>query len=463
VTRTLTWQSRWRITLSLLLTVLVLGVVPLWGVVAHSASNHQWPGAFAVSWRGRFYHLLRSGVQPPPTDQQCRQQFGIPCYSPQEMQNAYDLTPVLNAGFTGKGQTIVIIDSFGSPTIKDDLHAFDQGYGLPDPPLFKVLAPLGTINFNSSNADMVGWAFESTLDVEWAHAMAPDANIILMTSPVDETEGVQGLPEFLYLERLAVKSHLANIISQSWGATENTLFTFGGRQLLKSFNDFYRQAAAAHVTVFASAGDAGVANVNINGQIYPFPTVNFPASSPYVTAVGGTTLMADTSGNYQSEVVWNDGPGSATGGGVSQFFAEPAYELGLPSSDQQILNGFRGLPDIAYNADPNTAILVYASFLGGNQVGWYFIGGTSEGSPQWSGIIADGNQMAGHPLGFLNPMLYQIGEGANYAQDFHDITQGNNSQGSIQGYNATPGWDPCTGWGSPQAANLLQDLIKLSR
>src|SRR5947209_5142361 len=210
------------------------------------------------------------------------------------MRNAYDITPVLNAGFNGKGQTIVIIDSFGSPTIVNDLHVFDAGYGLPDPPSFKILTPLGTIKFNPSNPDMVNWAFETSLDVEWAHSMAPGANIVLMTSPVAETQGVQGMPLFLKLEKYALKHHLGNIISQSWATTENTLFANKkGIKVLTDFENFYAVAAKKNVTVFSSSGDSGVANPDTHGNIYPFPTVNYPASSSYVTAVGGTSLTAD--------------------------------------------------------------------------------------------------------------------------------------------------------------------------
>jgi subtilase family serine protease len=215
--------------------------------------------------------FLASTTQPP-TDAQCRAQTGFPCYSPQEIRKAYDVTPLLDKGYTGKGQSIVIIDSFGSPTIQQDLKTFDAGYGLPDPPSFKILTPLGTIQFNPSVPDMVGWAAETTLDVEWAHAMAPDANIVLMTSPVDETQGVQGMPEFLYLEKYALNHNLGKIVSQSWGTTENTLFTPGGRQILNQFNDFYKQATTGeNVTFFASSGDNGTGNPDINGNIYPFP------------------------------------------------------------------------------------------------------------------------------------------------------------------------------------------------
>jgi subtilase family serine protease len=314
---------------------------------------------------------------------------------------------------------------------------------------------LGKLKFNPKTPDMIGWAAEISLDVEWSHAMAPDANIVLMTSPVDETQGVQGMPEFLYLEQYAVNHHLGHIISQSWATTENTLFTTpGGRKVISDFNTFYQKAAVENVTVFSSSGDGGVANPNINGKIYPFPTVNFPASSPFVTAVGGTSLFASIHGDYHSEATW-----SGSGGGISQFLKEPDYQKNLPASDQTLLNGHRGLPDIAFNADGGTGVLVYLSFPG-VPAGWYIFGGTSEGSPTWSGIIADGNQMAGHPLGFINPAVYALGYGSDYRESFHDITVGNNSQQGITGYNATPGWDPTTGWGTPKIATFLQELIE---
>ena len=400
-----------------------------------------------------------ASLQAPP-DAFCLDNFGIPCYSPQQIQNAYGLTPILKAGFTGAGQTIIIIDSFGSPTIANDLKTFDADYGLPDPPSLTVLAPLGTVPFDPTNSTQVGWAFETTLDVEWAHAMAPGANIVVLTSPVAETEGVQGMPEFLALEKYALKNKLGKIISQSWGATENTLFSAAGQQVFEEFEEFYQQAMQANVTVLASAGDSGSSNVDVNNVIYPFPTVIFPASSPFVTAVGGTSLYADTSGTYQFEIVWDDHYIGATGGGVSQQFSEPSYQRSLPASVQTTLGNHRGIPDVAYNADPNTPILVYVSFLGPQNAGYYFIGGTSEGSPQWAGIIADANQLAGHPLGFLNRKLYAIGKGSEF---FHDITFGSNAFNGfngVPGYSATSGWDLATGWGTPDVGTLVREMSK---
>src|SRR5262249_34877962 len=153
----------------------------------------------------------------------CEAAFKIPCYTPQLYRNAYDLTPILNKGYTGKGQTIVIIDSFGSPTAYSDLQRFDKDYNLPDPPSFQQLARSGTAPFDPNSPEQAGWAQETSLYIQWARALAPDANIVVLTSPVSETEGVQGLPEFLQLEKYAVDHHLGKIISQSWAATENTL------------------------------------------------------------------------------------------------------------------------------------------------------------------------------------------------------------------------------------------------
>jgi subtilase family serine protease len=394
-----------------------------------------------------------------PTDTLCRSLIGYPCYSPQEMRTAYGVSELLADGFDGKGQTIVIVDSYGSPTIDADLRQFDSDYGLPDPPSFQVVSPLGTVEFDPTNQDMVGWALETTLDVEWAHSMAPGANIVLLTSPVSETEGTVGMPQFIQIETYALDHHLGQVFSQSWGATENTLMDSAGQDVIAQFEAVYQRARAEHVTVFAGAGDSGSANLEQSGTtFYSFPTVNYPASSPWVTAVGGTSLTADTSGNYISEAVWDDY--GAGGGGVSQIFSEPIWQLPLPASDQTLLARHRGIPDVSYNADPSTGILVYAS-LPGLPAGYYLFGGTSEGSPQWAGIAADFNQIAGRPLGYLNAKLYLLGARGALAPVTHDITVGNNGFAGIPGYSATPGWDLATGWGTPKLAALGKALAAL--
>jgi subtilase family serine protease len=401
--------------------------------------------------------------------------YGAPCYSPKEIRKGYGLNGLINAGFDGAGQTIVILDSYGSPTIAADLATFDAGYGLPDPPSLTVLAPLGTVPWDPTTyPDQPGWAFETTLDVEWAHAIAPGAAIVLLTSPVDETEGVQGMPQFAALLKYALDHHLGKIISQSWSATENTLFadTAGpqGPQVFADFTALYTRAALEQVTVLAAAGDNGSSNNETDGvTFYPFPTVGFPASSPLVTAVGGTALNLDSSGKYLSETVWNDAGCCAGGGGISQVFQEPLYQkLSLPNSVQTQLGGKRGLPDVSYNASVlNDFINVYLSFSGlGAPPGWYGVGGTSEGSPQWAGIVADLNQYAGRPLGFLNPALYALGGFGRFDSFGRDITVGNNALVDVPGavapgYSATRGWDAASGWGTPNLVELPNHAFEL--
>ena len=303
--------------------------------------------------------------------------------------------------------------------------------------------------FEPNGTDEIGWAAETTLDVEWAHAMAPQANIVLLTSPVDETEGVQGLPEFDQLINYALDHHLGDVISESWGATENTLFTPAGERVMRNFENSYARAALMGVTALASTGDDGTGNLETDlTSIYPFPTVNFPAASPLVGAIGGTSLFADTSGNYQSETVWGNDTG-ATGGGISQQFREPIYQAFLPRSVQRQLGGARGIPDVSWNADPDTPILIYLSFLGPDAAGYYFIGGTSEGSPAVAGVVADLDSLAHRGIGLLSPYLYALGA---TGRGFNDVTVGNNGFNGVSGYNATPGWDLATGWGSPNLA-----------
>lgn len=442
---------------ALLLLVLLCSITFMTG--ASSLNNNHHLGALTMSHSG--IQGMRWGHTTPPSYSECLQQLGIRCYNPQQMRNAYNVMPMLDAGYTGKGQTIVIIDSYGSPTVAADLVKFDTDYGLPAPPSFQVLAPLGTVPFDAQNSDQVGWAQESNMDVQWAHVMAPGASIVLLTSPISETQGVQGMPEFLKLEQYALDHHLGKIVSQSWGTTEETLFTPAGKKILNSYNSFYQQATnVQHVTFVASAGDTGTANPDVNNKNYPFPTVGFPASSPWVTAIGGTSLYANAHGDYQLETAWNDGVGSASGGGYSQYFQSPDYQTQtFPPAVKATSHGYRGLPDVTYDGDPSTSIPVYLGFA--SDPDYHLFGGTSAGTPQWAGLVADANQWAGHPLGFLNARLYQLAaRQAQIGPIFHDIVVGNNAQGSVPGYQATLGWDAVTGWGSPIATVLFAHLLQ---
>jgi subtilase family serine protease len=369
------------------------------------------------------------------------------------MRVAYSVQSLLGKGFTGKGQTIVDIVSYGSPTLQQDMDVFDKQFGLP-PITIKIMSPLGTVPFDPTVKDMSGWADETTLDVQIIHAIAPDAGIVVLTSPVDETEGTIGLPEFRQLEQYAVTHHLGNIISQSFGASEVTLNDAAGKQEIQKWDAFFKQATTQQgITFFASSGDNGATDYSDlkATKLSQTPTTSFPTDDPWVTSVGGTTLQRD--GTAFQETAW-----SMSGGGFSSFFPTPSYQQTLPTSVQNQLNNRRGVPDVAGDADPSTGLAFYTS-----DGGWNLTGGTSASAPLWAAFMAIANQMAGHPLGFINPALYKLAASGVYTRDFHDITSGNNSVNrdgvTVQGYSAVQGWNPVTGLGTPVLDKLLPDLI----
>jgi subtilase family serine protease len=400
-------------------------------------------------------------ISPTPTSTTlavCPASLSTDCRTPYDLRVAYSVQSLLERGYTGKGQTIVDIVSYGSPTLQQDMDVFDQQYGLP-PITIKVLSPLGTKpHDNPTVKDTTGWADETTLDVQIIHAIAPDAGIVVLTSPVNETEGTIGLPEFRQLEQYAVTNHLGNIISQSFGASEVTLNTTAGKQEIQKWDTFYKQATTQQgITFFAASGDNGATDyTDLQAtKLSPTPTTSFPTDDPWVTSVGGTSLQRN--GTAFQETAWN-GSGGASGGGFSSFFSTPSYQQTLPASVQNQLKNRRGVPDVAGDADPSTGLAFYSS-----DGGWNLTGGTSASAPLWAAFMAIANQMAGYPLGFINSALYKLAVSNVYAQDFHDITIGNNSVDrdgvQVPGYPAVPGWDPVTGLGTPVLDKLLPNLI----
>jgi subtilase family serine protease len=408
-----------------------------------------------------------SGDSPPPTATSTHQVTSqgdaitacppplntVPgCHTPYTLRTAYDVETLTQQGDTGKGQTVIDIVSYGSPTLQQDMNVFDQQFHLP-PITIQVVSPLGAVAYNPAGKDMSGWAGETTLDVEIIHAIAPDAKIIVMTSPVDETEGTIGLPQFQALEQYAVAHHLGSIFSQSYVASEATLADSKSRQFVQQYANFYQQITTQDgCTVLSGSGDNGATDWdNIAAtQLAKTPTVNFPADVPWVTAVGGTSLLSSANGINES--AW-----SGSGGGMSKFFSEPSFQQGLPGSKQQMLGGQRGIPDVSADADPNTGMAFY--FNGQ----WTLTGGTSAATPTWAALVAIADQMAGHPLGNINPGLYKIGLSPNAQRDFRDITTGSNAVNTngvqLQGFQAATGWDAVTGLGAPLASNLIPDLI----
>ncbi|HEU5381828.1 MAG TPA: S53 family peptidase [Ktedonobacteraceae bacterium] len=373
------------------------------------------------------------------------------CQTPQSMRIAYGIAPLIQKGFTGKGQTVVDIVSFGSPTLQHDMDVFDNEFGLP-PITIQQIKPLNVPESDPHN-DKAGWASETTLDVEIIHALAPDAGIVVLISPVAETEGTVGLPEFRQLLQYSIDHKLGNIISQSWGASELTLKDAAGQAEIQKWDAIYKQATTqGGLTILSASGDNGATDYMdlAATRLSPNPTTSFPADDPWVTAVGGTSLHR--SNTHFSETAWDQ-----SGGGFSAFFPAPSFQQNMSASVQNVLKNRRGVPDVSGNADPSTGLAMYQNGT------WTLAGGTSASTPMWAALIAIGNQMAGHPLGFLNPTLYRLSQSPRYAQDFHDITVGNNSVNAngvvVTGYDAIAGWDAVTGVGSPNAANLLPDLI----
>ena len=419
---------------------------------------------------------VRDATAAPPTTAYCETHFKIACYEPAQVQQAYNLGPLFSKGITGKGETIVIVNSYGSPTVGHDLGVFDKKFGLPNPPSLKVIQPAGRVPRYRPTSNREGWAGETELDVEWSHVMAPDANIVVVATPTSENEGTTGFPAIVKAETWVVDHHRGGVISQSFSATEQT---FPSRKALLKLRGAYQDAARKGVTVLAASGDSGAADVKFNESTYYLhPVTSWPDSDPLVTGVGGTQLRQSAKGAWHS-VVWNDtynvptqqyifgskGPNPlAGGGGKSVVFPRPGYQNGVAG----VVGGRRGVPDISMSGACNGAVDMYQSFKG-QPAGWYPTCGTSEATPLFAGVVALADQVAGHPLGLINPALYKM-SALGAASGIVDVTRGNNTvsfpQGgklhTVTGFRARPGYDLASGVGTVNAALFVPELAKLA-
>ena len=414
----------------------------------------------------------------------------IVCYTPSFIKKAYAYPST--ATLDGTGQTFVIVDAFGSSTITGDLALFDKVFRIPNPPSFTIFCgnsatpfdtstcPVVNLNPNNVHHDQSGWAVETSLDVEYAHAMAPGANIVLDVASTSSGNAI------FSAETAAIAAFPGAIFSQSFGIPEGIVV--GNNNQVSQGETNYANGVAVGDTFFASAGDFGAT------QGFSTSQSSFPASSPENTAVAGTqglpynatgtlepcptsTPFSCTSGlssyhgpcvlgrtippncipdGYGGEQVWNEPQfGAATGGAPSLLFGVPSYQTGLGLTA-------RG-PDVDYNAAVDGGVLVVNTSVFGVSV-LFIVGGTSAGSPQWAGIAALANQARanlGKGLlgGNLNTDLYAIYHSARYSTDFHDITVGNNqAAGTPLGYSAGPGYDLASGIGSPIVDQLIADL-----
>src|SRR5881397_1277800 len=462
------------------LTIAALMLTPVGVSVVTSSFNYS---------PNLYYSLLGPATTVPQGIPLCKSSSlgNIVCYTPSFIKKAYEYPST--ATLDGSGQTIVIVDAFGSSTVASDLALFDSAFGIPAPPSFTIFCgnspkPFDTstcphVNINTNPMHGVfSWTIETSLDVQYAHAMAPGANIVLDVAATSSGNAINEA------EAAAIAAFPGAIFSQSFGIPEIFLTANNGQIMQAQTN--YANGVAMGDTFFASAGDTG-ADFGFGTEMS-----NFPASDLHNTGVTGTqglpynatgtlqpcptsTPFSCTSGlsayhgpcvlgrtvppncipdGYGGEQVWNEAQfGAATGGAPSIIEGVPSYQSGLG------LTG-RG-PDVAYNAAINGGVLVVYGGFGSPVV--FIVGGTSAGSPQWAGIAALANQarasLGKGPIGDLNPVLYSIYHSARYATDFHDITVGNDQLvGSSVGFSAGTGYDLASGIGSPIVDQLIVDL-----
>jgi subtilase family serine protease len=440
-----------------------IGAAGIRGTVAARTVAAQAAGGFRV--RPDVAMAAQQGFpfgQVPITDAQCEAELNIDCFLPTQVEAAYNLPALYSRGITGKGTTIAIIDAYGSPSISDDLATFDAYLGL-GAPSFQIVKYGNVPPFDNTNGDMVGWAGETSLDVEYAHAGAPGAKIVLVEAANDNSNTLVGALDF------AITHHLGDVISMSWGWPEADDSSDGG-----GYSGVFAAAAKAHITVVASSGDTGVSGYNNNGGYYSHPVVLWPASEPLVTAVGGTELNLNASGQRAGEdKAWNDtynqsvntdffgddGPNPfATGGGKSSLFGRPSYQ----NSVRSITGSSRGVPDISMSASASASVNVYESFYG-VQGGWTPTAGTSESAPMFAAIVALAVQDAGHLLGPINPAIYKLA--AEHAAGIMAIASGNNTvtfgSTTVRGYTVRHGYNLVTGVGTVNGAYFVPELAKL--
>ncbi|GAB3856081.1 S53 family peptidase [Nocardioides maradonensis] len=440
----------------------------------------------------------------------------IHCYNPDQLRAHYGLGPLATSN-DGAGQTIVLVDSYGSPTAAHDLATFASTYGGPAPD-FEQVFPLGQPGFTTTTGNGVGqsgpvsadgWAGEANLDIEWAYAMAPKAHIVLLATPVAETQGVQGLPNLMKAIDWAITKYPAGtVFSMSFGTDESAFAGGSPAQQFAKFDQTFRRGQAKGDTFFASSGDngsIGVTRAHRATATSPDPQVSYPNVSPYVTSVGGTQVQdgwtwdpqqdvpfnPDGSRNLaywnwlaggNTEATWNESwAGIGTGGGLSTVYPRPAFQNGVAS----VVGNHRGVPDLAWNAAVNGGVLVFHTFFpeveGSNQ--WSVFGGTSAASPQAAALTAVANQAraaAGKgPIGDLNKAIYSAGFDRSSA--FADIVpqsygttpsgvvdsnrmwdtlaDGSVAPDPVTGYLSTTGYDLTTGWGAPRAPGYIGQLV----
>jgi subtilase family serine protease len=407
-----------------------------------------------------------TAVSAPMTTAKCRSEVKLACYTPAQYRVAYDLNPLYSGKATGRpitgaGETIVLVERGGSPTIKNDLRTFDAEFGLPNPAL--TIDKFGDIPpFDPNNPNTTGNAEETTLSVEYAHAIAPGANIVVAETAAQP--GEPGLPQIMNATKSLINQGVGDVIALgTFGAVENSFPGFGSGNYSSLLNLRYalKDAYAHHVTVLAPSGDSGATAYKTFLPpyiLYKYQVNAWPASDPLVTAVGGTALNLTEGGNRLSpDTAWADVYG-ASSGGDSAVFSRPQYQNGVTG----IVGAHRGTPDISLSGQPGC--WGYYSFAGAGGTGWHIFAGTSEATSIMTGIVALADQAAGHRLGLINPALYKLGErhqaGAK-GTGIVSVTSGDTTFDGVKGFHAEPGYNMATGWGTIDAVQFVPALARL--
>ncbi len=364
-------------------------------------------------------------------------------FTPLQLASLYNFPKNLD----GTGQTIAILElggGFHSP----ELTTYFQNLGLSSPPSVTAATyPNGGTNSPGTNAlDPSNPDVEVMLDIEVSGAVAPGAKIVVYFAPDATDQSFLGVMNAILSDTV----NKPNIVSISWGGPEDGATA----QFRNEFDQLLQSAGHLGITVCVAAGDNGSADFAADDPNWDNKAhVDFPASSSFALACGGTQISASSSA-ITNEVVWHDGANDGTGGGVSRFFALPSYQqnAGVPPATDPAGPVMRGVPDVAGDAAPASGYRIVCdgtNFPDPSQ-GLPPVGGTSAVAPLWAGLIARINQGLSKPAGFINPLLYTAPANAT----FRDVTQGNNGD-----YKAGAGWDACTGLGSPNGQNLLQALM----
>jgi subtilase family serine protease len=442
---TRSWRAR------LLAAALLLSVVPVAGCTGSSGTTARGAATPASSPESASPATTSGSATaagpattvpagpPAEADSSCPLQQS-PCYSPHQLRGAYGIQPLLDSGIDGRGVTVTVLSPTPSPgdatDIRQDLAAFNKMFGLPTARIQIVTTLAGAAAPWQTDGEEVG-------DFEMIHAVAPAATLRVVLFPSSWSQGAaHATADMLAGLRLAVSG--TDVASISWGLGEH-YFT---KAQVAEMHSILLGAAAHHVTVLASSGDNGAFSDDWFGG-RPVEELELPASDPLVLGVGGTMLTAKPTGAYLSETAW-----AGAGGGFSHLYARPAYQDGV-----RRISAMRGGPDVGADAGHPGPPIVFAGGLIETPVG------TSGSTPLWGGVIALADQYAHHDLGFVNPAIYRIGRSPSYHKAFHDATTGNNhvaAGSATAGYQAGPGWDPVTGWGSPDAQVLVPLLARFA-